>query len=436
MKRSLRIVVAAAAATAMASAQSPEDSELAHIVDVSAPVHCAGAVEVFQTCDFAGQAKRFEKKEGMTVVPLKGGDKKMQGIVVPENCVVNLYSKAVSASGVYSNQDKSTGVVLKGPKKMCVSKAMHHVEMLTIEDSADVGTVAKQVATKHSLLVKQMTRLNKRLIREVQTLKVDLDGLKKKELKRGPKGEKGKHGATGLRGATGTRGATGARGKQGPTGVEGKRGKAGATGAMGASITGATGATGATGLKGETGLTGPQGATGARGVQGATGATGATGVTGATGGTRLLHKTKTVTQTIVKAATATAQAEAEQKRDQEVKAAATGGNSNKGVEAEVERAIKEEKDVRAQQNAALAKEIEQKKNQAQENKDQQVLHEANQALAGMFHSTIAQGPATSARPAQQAQRPQIQQRQIQSGVVQQRQIQSVVQGPTTIQRQQ
>ena len=66
----------------MASAQSPEDSELAHIVDVSAPVHCAGAVEVFQTCDFAGQAKRFEKKEGMTVVPLKGGDKKMQTVTL------------------------------------------------------------------------------------------------------------------------------------------------------------------------------------------------------------------------------------------------------------------------------------------------------------------------------------------------------------------
>ena len=76
----------------------------------------------------------------MTVIRMPARHKKMVAIEVPDNCVVNVYSKAVNEAGVFTSDKKSMAakLVIKGPRQMCVEKVMHHVEMITIEDSADV----------------------------------------------------------------------------------------------------------------------------------------------------------------------------------------------------------------------------------------------------------------------------------------------------------
>ena len=143
-------VLGVAALTGGATAQLPEDSYLGSIVDVSEPVHCQGAVKVFNSCGFDGSTQDYVKKDGLTMVKLGGV---VHGLEVPENCVVNAYSKAVSNDGVFSSDRKSRGIIVKGPKRVCVSKSLQHVEILTIEDAADAGVISKHVAKKHALLV-------------------------------------------------------------------------------------------------------------------------------------------------------------------------------------------------------------------------------------------------------------------------------------------
>ena len=164
--KSFAIIVLVATACSIVAAQPAEDIALSKIVDVSAPVHCVGPVKVYKTCKFEGVAKNFEKEDGMTVIRMPARHKKMVAIEVPDNCVVNVYSKAVNEAGVFTSDKKSMGLVIKGPRQMCVEKVMHHVEMITIEDSADVSTVSKHVSTRHALLMKQMSRLNRKLILE------------------------------------------------------------------------------------------------------------------------------------------------------------------------------------------------------------------------------------------------------------------------------
>ena len=287
-----RLLFAAAIGVATlrgSTAQPPEDSYLGSIVDVSEPIHCHGPVKVFTSCAFDGKAKNYEKKDGLTMVRLGST---VHGLEVPENCVVNAYSKAVSNDGMFSSDRNSRGIIIKGPKRVCVSKSLQHVEVLTIEDAADAAMVSKHVAKKHALLVNQMTRLNRRLIHEVENLKADLTQLKGTKLISGPKGEKGPQGLRAFSGERGTTGSTGARGLTGATGIAGEDGPRGPQGVVGNAITGSTGATGetgATGDDGEEGMTGLPGTTGATGTE-----TGATGNTGATGPSTTLHHFKVV----------------------------------------------------------------------------------------------------------------------------------------------
>lgn len=354
------------------TAQPAEDIALSKIVDVSAPVHCVGPVKVYKTCAFEGTAKSFEKENGMTVIRMPAKHKRMVAIEVPDNCVVNVYSKAVNEAGVFTSDKKSMGLVIKGPRQMCVEKVMKHVEMITIEDSADVGTVAKHVSTRHALLMKQMSRLNRKLIAQVDDLKTDLNVMKNKQLIRGDRGERGPKGDLGLRGRDGKRGATGVRGKQGVKGATGKQGRKGATGATGKK--GATGLTGGTGHTGSTGLTGPTGEQGIRGPRGSTGATGTTGPTGVTGATGPTRFVKQFVPKIVKVAVA-----------------ATGTDDPKAVEEKLEvirntHAVKKvlenatKSKLNATQKIATDSEMDKQIKQDEINKERELLNKSNRLI--------------------------------------------------------
>ena len=368
--KSLAIIVLVATACSLVAAQPAEDIALSKIVDVSAPIHCVGPVKVYKTCKFEGVAKNFEKEDGMTVIRMPARHKKMVAIEVPDNCVVNVYSKAVNEAGVFTSDKKSMGLVIKGPRQMCVEKVMHHVEMITIEDAADVSTVSKHVSTRHALLMKQMSRLNRKLIREVSDLKNDLNDMKKVKLLRGDRGERGPKGDQGIRGKDGRRGATGARGKQGHRGATGIQGPRGATGATGVGRTGATGATGATGVTGMTGPKGETGLRGPRGVTGATGVTGPTGLTGATGATRFVKKI--VTKKVVVAATA-ATGSVAPKLDENIRLI----HQTKKVQETLEKASK----LKGTQKIATTSEMEKKIKQEEVNKERHILQNAN----GLIH---------------------------------------------------
>jgi len=293
---SLRFVVFVLMAVVLSSAIGQEISRkttediAAMANNIESQYTCKKPVRLFSSCDFDSNPMMEVQKDntGMTTVHLEKEKHQVKGIVISENCVVNVYQHAfkhgVTAFGAGS---KNAGLLIKGPKRVCVGKALHKVKTITIEDTADAGTLATKMDEQNAEAVQKLNTFQTDLKITMAKLKGEVQAQKERVSSKGPKGATGAKGFRGDAGVDGKDGETGATGEIGEEGNTGSTGAPGKTGIVGASVTGPRGNTGATGTRGNHGSTGEEGEMGPTGLIGATGIapTGVAGYTGATGST-------------------------------------------------------------------------------------------------------------------------------------------------------
>jgi len=259
--------------------------------DMESEYTCKKPIRLFSTCDFDSNPLMEVQKDnnGMTTVHLEKEKHKIMGIIVSENCVVNVYQHAFKHDvSIYGTGSKNAGLLLKGPKRMCVGKAIHKVKTITIEDNADAGTLANKMDKQNTEVMQNLNTFQTNLKITMAKLKGEVQAQKIRVTSKGPKGATGHKGPRGDAGINGKDGETGVTGDEGFDGETGDTGATGIRGNVGAAVTGPRGYSGATGSRGVRGI---EGVTGAKGLDGVTGPTGVaptgprghTGHTGATG---------------------------------------------------------------------------------------------------------------------------------------------------------
>jgi hypothetical protein len=266
--------------------------------DIESQYTCKKPIRLYNTCDFETNPMMevIKDNNGMTTVHLEKEKHQVKGIVVSENCVVNVYQHLFkNGVSVYGAGSKNAGLLIKGPKKLCVGKALHKVKTITIEDTADAGTLANKMDEQNTEAVQKLNTFQTDLKITMAKLKGEVQAQKTRIASKGPKGPTGNKGFRGDHGIAGNDGETGATGEIGIDGKTGDTGMTGLHGNIGASITGSRGATGATGKYGVQGATGGDGKEGSTGVTGPTGMgivgpTGSRGATGSTGGAKKTKK--------------------------------------------------------------------------------------------------------------------------------------------------
>ena len=188
---------------------------------------CKKPIRLFSTCDFDSTPLMEVQKDnnGMTTVHLEKEKHDIMGISVSENCVVNVYQHAFKHDvSIYGTGSKNAGLLLKGPKRMCVGKAIHKVKTITIEDNADAGTLANKMDKQNTEVMQKLNTFQTSLKITMARLKGEVQAQKIRVTSKGPKGptgHKGPRGDAGISGKDGETGATGDEGFDGETGDTG-----------------------------------------------------------------------------------------------------------------------------------------------------------------------------------------------------------------------
>ena len=195
--------------------------------DMESEYTCKKPIRLFSTCDFDSTPLMEVQKDnnGMTTVHLEKEKHDIMGISVSENCVVNVYQHAFKHDvSIYGTGSKNAGLLLKGPKRMCVGKAIHKVKTITIEDNADAGTLANKMDKQNTEVMQKLNTFQTSLKITMARLKGEVQAQKIRVTSKGPKGptgHKGPRGDAGISGKDGETGATGDEGFDGETGDTG-----------------------------------------------------------------------------------------------------------------------------------------------------------------------------------------------------------------------
>ena len=280
MKAKLGIVILSAAC-AVANATLPdarvEDRATEQVEkeasEVATAVMCSKPVRVFSSCDFStAPLMELPKKDGHTDYHFEKESSQIKGIEVGPNCLTSVFPTSHvgkdGKSASYANQHGNGALLIKGPKRVCVGKALPQVKAVTIEDSTDTSKIIKVMENKQAEAQSAMNSLSTNLKIKIALMKGEVEAQKERINGVGPKGHRGARGDTGGAGETGTAGVGGMTGTVGQQGA-----------------TGTVGATGVTGEEGKLtlGTQGPQGLRGAQGAHGGRGATGGKGGKGSKG---------------------------------------------------------------------------------------------------------------------------------------------------------
>ena len=146
----------------------------------------------------------------------------------------------------FENEKRHFAAHLTGPKKYCSTGQLDGIDIVGLQDVADVALVAGELA-KAEDTIKELNKDMKLMKQDITTklvkkLSAVRDGLLRKidhiQLTPGPTGPRGLRGlsvtgATGVAGPRGLRGFTGATGMKGNRGVAGERGIRGREGKVG-----------------------------------------------------------------------------------------------------------------------------------------------------------------------------------------------------------
>jgi hypothetical protein len=206
---------------------------------------CLGEAKLYRECGKNNVVAAVSKKKNAGFESVK--DFGAMAIDIPQGCKATLYNEKVRFA-----------VHITGPKLYCSQKELNGIDIVGLQDVADVEMVAAELVKTEQAFA---------------DFKADMKTFKRNILENLYHTKK-------MRGATGTTGATGIaiKGDKGPRGLHGDRGLQGDRGAQGpAGPQGDRGVQGPAGLKGDRGLRGENGQHG-RAVPGPKGREGLAGV--------------------------------------------------------------------------------------------------------------------------------------------------------------
>ena len=210
---------------------------------------CTSEAVLYSDCGYQLVVGKVKKGTESSFQNVKG--MRALGIYVPQGCKATLY-----------NEKRHFAAHLTGPKKYCSTGQLDGIDIVGLQDVADVALVAGELA-KAEDTIKELNKDMKLMKREITTklvknIRAVRDGLLRKidhiQLTPGPTGPRGLRGLS-VTGATGVAGPRGLRGFTGATGMKGNRGVRGVAGERG--IRGREGKVGPRGDKG-TSVQGPR----------------------------------------------------------------------------------------------------------------------------------------------------------------------------------
>ena len=218
---------------------------------------CTSEAVLYSDCGYQLVAGKVKKKTESSFQNVK--HMRALGIHVPQGCKATLY-----------NEKRHFAAHITGPKNYCSTGQLDGIDIVGLQDVADVALVAGELAKAEDTikeLSKDMKLMKQNITSEMHRALSDTrDGLLRKikqiELTPGPTGPRGLRGLS-VTGATGAAGPRGLRGFTGATGMKGNRGVRGVAGERG--IRGREGKVGPRGDKG-TSVQGPRGEQGPPGL--------------------------------------------------------------------------------------------------------------------------------------------------------------------------